>query len=638
MTGTNQSSSGSTDGSNAFRPILLMLIACVGLIGNTLNLIVLRSYHTTQITHGGECTARVNLLGLALADFLVCLTSLPLGYVKRRHESFSFMLFYTIVGPGLVTYFLSVSIWMVLLMSVARYLAVCRPLTSRAWLTSRHMFRVILLIYVFGILFHIPSFLMFTYDEELDWFTARSTKCLQSNQTMTEHTKHACTQPTVLVVYERPFWRSETVDVTHHVIHILFTNIAPFIGVVISNIAVIRACRRSDQCRRMGVVVHDKSGSHRSRTSGSSPSHKFMLKANRPPNGVPREPYPLRVPGTPTTGGFWFNHTGRAISCRLPASAYTQTASTMIRYPGTATNRVTPLLLAVIVAFLLFTAPFGIVHFVCLRLMRNLGVRVRDNRQARRLYMALNLTVEWTNVVQLFSCASNFFLYFLVSTIFRRTTRRTFRRMYRYIRNAHTYCCSLLSSRCRSNDSDVWKPDSAVPALQLALNQKLSAQIVPENRLPLNPLKSEPNPVNYAQVIHLPHKFDSKILHHGTHCCGACRQAMYPGGPCTSPCPPGRTLTETALQSDEANGPCICRNMAGVKHFCCQYSRQSCSGTAFCSEPHCSCTSRCSSCLGHGSCTCPPVKSALLDEDTVPEITKVTDQSDVGESFVITDS
>ncbi|VDP68520.1 unnamed protein product [Echinostoma caproni] len=421
-------------------PILLLLIACIGLVGNALNLLVLYSYHTTQIACGGECTARVNLLGLALADFLVCLASLPLGYVQRRHDSYSFMLFYTLIGPGLVTYFLAVSVWMVLLMSVVRYMAVCRPLTSRTWLTPRHMFRVILGIYVVALVFHIPSFLMFTYEEESALQKSSVTKCRSSNQTVdrsvgTNRTME-CDTSLAIFVFERSFWRSEAIYIGYHVVNIVLTNIGPFIGVLISNIAVIRACRRSDACRRSFV--------------GSSLTNRDI--------GL--------------SGVFLFN----------PPSVAPLRVSIQ-RYPNSATNRVTPLLLAVIIAFLLFTAPFGIVHFVCLQLMRKLGVRVRNNQAARQLYTALNLTVEWTNVVQLLGCALNFFLYFLVSTIFRRTTKRTFRRLYKQVRTCRSKVLISLFLGKHSKSMDSWERDTRTNELRRELEYKVApAPYTPMNK------------------------------------------------------------------------------------------------------------------------------------------------------------
>lgn len=439
-------------------PILLLIIACVGLIGNALNLLVLYSYHTTQIACGGECTARVNLLGLALADFLVCLTSLPIGYVQRRHESYSFMLFYTIIGPGLVTYFLVVSVWMVLLMSVIRYMAVCRPLTSRAWLTPRHMFRVIVIIYLVGLLFHIPSFFMFTYETESVLQKKNTvTKCRPISRpienlsfpTIANRTED-CVIGLAIFVFERPIWRSEAIYIGYHVIHILLTNIGPFIGVLISNIAVIRACRRSDECRRSFMESTCRDGTV-STVTDQSPPRRLLFRANVPNTGNP-------------TGLYLLNQQ----QCVAPIRFSLQ------RYPNSATNRVTPLLLAVIIAFLLFTAPFGIVHFVCLQVMRKLGGRVRDNREARQLYTALNLTVEWTNVVQLLGCALNFFLYFLVSTIFRRTTKRTFRRLYKQLRSCRTELLTSLFLGKTSKSMDSWEHDTRTNELRRELEYKVA--------------------------------------------------------------------------------------------------------------------------------------------------------------------
>ncbi|TPP67226.1 putative rhodopsin orphan GPCR [Fasciola gigantica] len=600
MTLANQTntSENTRNGQGSLRPTLLMLIACIGLIGNLLNLIVLRSYHTTQITHGGECTARVNLLGLALADFFVCLTSLPLGYVKRSHESVTFMLLYTIVGPGLVTYFLAVSVWMVLLMSVVRYVAVCRPLTSRAWLTSRHMCHVIVMIYALGFLFHIPSFSMYTYDEEQEWSVVDSVQCDLSNVTSYSGPK-SCAHPTVLVVYERPFWRSETVDVTHHVIHILFTNIAPFIGVVVSNIAVIRACHRSDQCRREGHVSKP-TVTGRSSHIKSSPSHRVVLKTNLPTEGVHSDPL---VPGTPRPMAAWSVHNMRSI----PGPFATSVTN---RYPPTATNRVTPLLLAVIVAFLLFTAPFGIVHFVCLRLMRKLGVRVRDNKQARRLYMALNSTVEWTNVVQLFSCASNFFLYFLVSTIFRRTTRRTCRHVYKHVSSCHRRACiSFISLFHSTGDSEKWVPNNQVQSLCHVLDPKMVPRTVTAKSLPEEQCRN----LDFVPMADL---VKSKCAHDQLSrercCCDPCPLSVKFNGPYTTPCLYNGASNSTMLQASEVpvpreGGEPVDRAI----HYWPHYFAPSWSETAFCSEPQC-CVIRSSICAGR-ACLCSGCKLTPSD-------------------------
>ncbi|KAF8571521.1 hypothetical protein P879_01620 [Paragonimus westermani] len=412
--------SSTTSYSDLILPTVSVLIGTIGLIGNALNVLVLSAYHTSQITFGSECTARVNLLGLALADFLVCLASLPLGYATRRHHSYSFMLFYSILGPGLETYFLSVSVWMVLLMSVARYMAVCRPLTSRTWLTAKHMSRVIASVYVIALLFHIPYFLEFTFQEQTDRNYSVSTGCTTLINNQTEGT---CDKQLIIMVEERAILNDQTVKFCYKLFHIIVTNIGPFVGVVISNLAVIRACRRSDACRHSLITTNPPT-----RTGAPFIGVQQGFTSQRAQQFLYESPY---GPGHLHPSCHEQNYTAPGLFVLSPNS---QCRLSLQRYPNRATNRVTPLLLAVIFAFLLFIAPFGILHFVCMLIMNRLGERILHDPHAFRLYYALNLTVDWTNVVQLLGCACNFFLYFLVSTTFRRTTKRTFQRLYKKMR------------------------------------------------------------------------------------------------------------------------------------------------------------------------------------------------------------
>ncbi|GAA35119.1 cholecystokinin receptor type A [Clonorchis sinensis] len=444
------------------------LIACVGLVGNALNFFVLQAYHTSLISYGGECTARVNLLGLAIADFFLCLITLPLSFAKREYKSKSFMLFYTLVGPGLATYFLTVSVWMVLLMSIVRYWAVCRPLTSRTWLTQLHMLRVIVILYVSGLLFHIPALIRLRYEE--DCGSVSDTGLLATNSSA------PCgdlPQPTftTYVIYEKDLWPNQTVKLIYHTVEIFLTNIGPLVGVVLSNLAVIRACKRSDACRRSfaesSQQFHNKNGIASSvatepayvPTARAHPLYKRAITATRD-----------QIYTTP--GVFVFS----------PTIPFRQS---LHRYNNRATNRVTPLLLTVIFAFLLFIAPFGIVHLVCVQVMRDMGERVRDDPEARSLYAALNLTVQWTNVVQLLGCALNFFLYFLVSTTFRRTTKRTFKKFYNRLRSCQQEF--RRSFRIHSSTPTEFSDDDIrTNELRRALNLKLAPVCVTDARLTAN--------------------------------------------------------------------------------------------------------------------------------------------------------
>ncbi|CAH8673535.1 unnamed protein product [Schistosoma haematobium] len=456
-------------------PVLSLFIGCIGIIGNCLNFLVLHAYPTSQVTFGGECTARVNLLGLALADFLVCLTSLPLGYVQRRYTSHNFMLYYTIYGPGLVTYFLTVSVWMVLLMSIVRYLVVCRPLASRACLTSRHMLHIITLLYLLALLFHIPSFLTYTYSEEKVSHKRMLNSTIQqseqqthrrsypTNTSRTHFNKTEKHNPVTIFVIEREIWKTESIRIAYTVSQIILTNIGPFIGVVITNVSVIRACRQSDACRK----------------SYTYDSHKTFEKCNN--NNVTQEHSSTQTRLQKRYLHYFQRDSNNTHQQHVGTGSWrtnSQGKSSAQRLQQRATNRVTPLLLAVIIAFLLFTAPFGIVHFACLQVMSEMGSLVRHDRNARILYMTLNLTVEWTNVVQLLGCASNFFLYFLVSTTFRRTTKRLSQRFYRNVREYK--CPNILKILCSDSKDSSWNSDTRTNELRRKLADNLDKQFHPQ--------------------------------------------------------------------------------------------------------------------------------------------------------------
>ncbi|KAL5108275.1 hypothetical protein TcWFU_010384 [Taenia crassiceps] len=132
--------------------ILLTAVACLGLVTNCMIVIVLTQLRGSHPVGGGERSARFNLLGLAIADFCICLSTLPLIYSKRTYKRSDIMLYYTLFGPGLVSTFLTVSAWMVVLVSILRSV-IC----------------AIVSIYLAAFIFNFPLFLQYDY-EEIDPF------------------------------------------------------------------------------------------------------------------------------------------------------------------------------------------------------------------------------------------------------------------------------------------------------------------------------------------------------------------------------------------------------------------------------------------------------------------------------------
>lgn len=385
--------------------ILMLFVSCLGVFTNALIVIVLSQLRGSHSLGGGERSARMNLLGLAIADFCICLSTLPLIFSKRSFEDFNFLLYYTIFGPGLVSCFLTVSAWMVVLLSLLRYLAVCWPIKSRFYLRCNSVVNVIICIYVVAFIFNLPYFLRYTYEEiELPSVNNGTPKIIAH-------------------IIDRNYAGSDLLKDIYSIAHIICTNVGPFISVLLSNISVIVACRRSEIIRlrlehAQQEVVTDGKWTSRQRYRESS-SHNHIV----PMSTASRS---------------------KVVRCNSLRPR--------------ALHRVTPLLLTVIFAFLILSTPFGIVQFVCLKLISQIGSKLRNNKNLLPQYRSLSTTLDWTNFLQVFGCAVNFFLYFMVSTTFRKITKRTFSRILRRCgqRNglSHFAACIFSGCFCKKAHSD----------------------------------------------------------------------------------------------------------------------------------------------------------------------------------------
>ncbi|KAM7542164.1 hypothetical protein Aperf_G00000003984 [Anoplocephala perfoliata] len=389
-----------TDTSEDVVKILLLTVSVLGLVTNSMIVIVLTQLRGSHPIGGGERSARCNLLGLAVADFCICLSTMPLVYSKRAYKKGEIMLYYTLFGPGLASTFLTVSAWMVVLVSILRYLAICWPLKSRFYLRSRAVVYVIIIVYLAAFIFNFPYFLQYDYEV--------------SSTNGTE----------IIHVVDRIYPHVELFRDIYRVAHIICTNVGPFIAVLVTNISVIVACKKSQIiCENFGASYQAKYTRPHTSSSVSTP------------NNIPAE----------TSNVNQMLNASYSMS-----STRQQIASRCHSLRPRALHRVTPLLLAVIFAFLLLSTPFGIVQFICLKLIDNIGQQICENRQLLQRYFILNRVLQWSNFLQVFSCAVNFFLYFMVSQAFRRTTKRTLRRIFQRFRRRKglSHLCAYMCSIC----------------------------------------------------------------------------------------------------------------------------------------------------------------------------------------------
>ena len=127
-------------GAEWLRYVLLSVVnptlCVVGLIGNTLNVVVMtRRRMRSALDCRMERAARTGLVSLAAADMLCCVVSLTIAAFGNERTIFRsrdrFNMLVVAYGPYLQNAVLRVSTWLTVVTAVGRYFAICRPLQTR---------------------------------------------------------------------------------------------------------------------------------------------------------------------------------------------------------------------------------------------------------------------------------------------------------------------------------------------------------------------------------------------------------------------------------------------------------------------------------------------------------------------------
>ncbi|ELT92370.1 hypothetical protein CAPTEDRAFT_191249 [Capitella teleta] len=119
--------------SNLFGKIYYSLVVFVGLVGNTLNLVILSKRNLTLFS------STVYLIGLACADILVLIFQTTLKYVVYKswvvtgpHE---FMNFVCVYNNWILIGAVRASFWITVGFTIERYIAIAHPLWGKRWCT-----------------------------------------------------------------------------------------------------------------------------------------------------------------------------------------------------------------------------------------------------------------------------------------------------------------------------------------------------------------------------------------------------------------------------------------------------------------------------------------------------------------------
>lgn len=132
---------------------ILPIVIAVGLVGNTLNLVVLSKPFLKGAT-------KVYLTALAITDLCAMLTAIPMIFRLSRHffhqKSYGSAFFHAHLELLLSLTFVTASIFIVVSLTVDRYLSICLPKTFRSVHTTTNAKVIVLGAYVGSIFLNFP--------------------------------------------------------------------------------------------------------------------------------------------------------------------------------------------------------------------------------------------------------------------------------------------------------------------------------------------------------------------------------------------------------------------------------------------------------------------------------------------------
>ncbi len=146
-----------------FFEIIIPIISFIGIVGNILNLLVLTRRRMLSSMDRLEKSATYGLVALALSDMLFCLMVFPHKFINQEgglmEYSKGYVLYYKLYGISVVNLCLMVSTWLIVTMSINRYIVVVYPLHARSVLSAFRTAFTIIAVYLLSILFTLPHFM-----------------------------------------------------------------------------------------------------------------------------------------------------------------------------------------------------------------------------------------------------------------------------------------------------------------------------------------------------------------------------------------------------------------------------------------------------------------------------------------------
>lgn len=139
------------------------LMSIIGSLGNALNLFVFISLHMRKSGKVMERSSNLGLIFLSASNLLFCL--LVSAFTLLPEPVNLFMTYFYFFAPCLITYFISTSTWLTVVMSGERYLAVRFPLKAKRIISLRKTKVAILTVFFLCVFANL--FLLFEHDIDI---------------------------------------------------------------------------------------------------------------------------------------------------------------------------------------------------------------------------------------------------------------------------------------------------------------------------------------------------------------------------------------------------------------------------------------------------------------------------------------
>jgi len=207
---------------------LISVFCLIGLMGNIVVLVVLRRDHERR-----EPMMLLQFLAVADAMYLlIAVFRYPTKYLMPDYNMYMNMQLY--IFPMLKTA-QSICIWMMLLVTIDRYVYVCVPLRAIQILSPRNRRLLAVLVIICGILYNLPRF----FDSCIMTF------------------KNACTGQILLSqkVYAQKFNHKLYFDLYMNAAYLIFLYIGPLVTLAVLNTKLVRAIKHSRK-RHNSIGAH----------------------------------------------------------------------------------------------------------------------------------------------------------------------------------------------------------------------------------------------------------------------------------------------------------------------------------------------------------------------------------------------